>query len=65
MHAFCRNAIHFELLYSGFLLSNVETFNIQNFSRTAFRFKGNIVLQDMDVRFPAYSAQYGSTVPAR
>ena len=52
MH-FCRNAIHFELLYSDVLLNNVQTFYIQKFSRIYFRFKGYIILQDTDIRFPA------------
>ena len=51
MHAFCRNAIHFELLYSGFLLSNVQTFytNIQPY---IFRIQGF-----------HYFARYGHSVP--
>ena len=54
MHAFCRNAIHFELLYGGFLLSIVQTLYtcMQTVIRISFRFKGYIILQDTDIRFP-------------
>ena len=45
MHASCRNAIHFELLYSGFLLSNVQAFYIQTFSCISFRFKDCVFLK--------------------
>ena len=39
----------------GFLLSNVQTFYIQNFSCISFRFNGNgFFWQDTDIRFPDY-----------
>ena len=57
IHAFYRNAIHFELLYIGFLLNIVQTFYIQKKNKTkknsriSFQFKGYIILQDMGIRF--------------
>ena len=51
MHAFCRNGTHFELLYSGFLSSNVQTFYRQKFSCLFFLLKGYVFcVQDPDIR---------------
>ena len=51
MPAFCRNAIHFELVYSGFLPSNVQTFHIQ---------KPAVYLTNARVTF---LTRYGHSVP--
>ena len=51
LHAFCRNAIRIELLYSGFLLSNVQTFYTK-FQPYIFPIQGLHLL-----------ARYGHSVP--
>ena len=42
LRAFCRNAIHFGLLYSGFLLSIVQTFYIQRISCISYQCNGYV-----------------------
>ena len=63
MHAFCRNAIYFELLYGSFLASNVQKLYKQKFSCISFRLKGYVCFERYGHSVPCLSGQFSIERP--
>ena len=69
MHAFFQNAITSDLLYSGFVWTNIQALSIQKPCRTCFVRYGNIENHDYDVltliqRLNVEKTLFQSCVPA-
>ena len=54
---FPRNAIRVALLYNGFMLTDIQAFHIQKFSRISLGCKNFVFLHDTQFGFPDYDAE--------